>query len=248
MFGYNIENPSEWVVWFDLDDTLWDFSFNSKDTLREVYTHYRLDRFWSDCEQWISDYHSINDPLWVEYANGTISSEHLRFKRFYDSFLLGGMNREEAGTIANEADSFYLERLATRTRTTNGAHQLLERLTNRGFRLGILSNGFEKTQIKKLSSADLKKFFDFIVSSDTAGYNKPDPRIYRYAERLARVNADSCIMIGDNVSTDIEGASNAGWPYAICYLGEKKEAPKKINEAFISGRLQFTKNLDEIEL
>lgn len=248
MVTFEIKNPAEWVVWFDLDDTLWDFSFNSKDTLREVYTHYRLDRFWPDCEQWISDYHSVNDPLWVEYANGTISSKHLRFKRFHDSFRLGGMSREEAETSATEADCFYLDRLATRSRTNEGAHLLLERLAKRGFHLGILSNGFQNTQIKKLKSAGLDVYFDFIISSDIAGYNKPDTRIYRYAEKIAGVNADRCIMIGDNLSTDIEGALKAGWPYTVFYIGRKDEPKLKVTETYNSDRCRFTENLDQINL
>lgn len=248
MTVFEIENPAEWFVWFDLDDTLWDFSFNSRDTLCEVYSHYGLSRFWKDSSEWCKVYHSVNDPLWEEYAKGTITSELLRFKRFHDTFILGGMDEKLAKSIAAEVDRFYLDRLATRSRSIDGARELIIRLTRRGFHLGILSNGFEKTQIKKLQSAGMDSYFDYIISSDTAGHNKPDPEIYRYAETIAKVRADRCIMIGDNPSTDIEGALNAGWKYSVLYNKKGAKLPFVVVQAIENGRCYETSNLNEIDL
>ena len=44
-------------IWFDLDDTLWNFHDNSLVALREIYREYELDRFWPTEQQWLDDYH-----------------------------------------------------------------------------------------------------------------------------------------------------------------------------------------------
>lgn len=216
------KDPSNWVVWFDLDDTVWDFSANSLETLDEVYAHFELDRFWTDAQQWKKDYHAINDALWDVFAENKITSAELRFHRFYDTFTKKGVAETEAREMALAADSFYLSRLAERERLVEGARDLLKYLKTRGFQLGILSNGFKDVQHKKLISGKILDFFNFIVLSDDAGITKPDERIFRYAESIARSRPDRCIMIGDNLKTDIMGAVNAYWPFAF-RLDRKKE-------------------------
>ena len=43
-------DPSSMMLWFDLDDTLWDMSGNSVVCLRELYESQRLDRVFASPE------------------------------------------------------------------------------------------------------------------------------------------------------------------------------------------------------
>ena len=210
------------TVWFDLDDTLWDFRHNSHETLKEVYSKFKLERFWEDSESWSRDYHSVNDPLWADYAKGAITAKALRKRRFYDTFVAGGMNVYEAEANAEAADIFYLVQLGKKDKNIDGAIELLKSLKSQNFRIGILSNGFADVQKAKLTSSGLIDFIDFIITSDAAGINKPDVRIFRYAESLADVGSNHCIMIGDNGETDIAGALAAGWHMAVWFNVDNK--------------------------
>ena len=53
-------------------------------------------------------------------------------------------------------------------------------------------------------------YFDQIVISEDAGYLKPDPLIFEYSMGKCDTIAKDCMMIGDNLETDIAGAKGAG--------------------------------------
>ncbi len=249
MLKPNITDPSQWVVWFDLDDTIWDFRNNSLEALSEVYDEFRLNRFWADEDAWKHDYHLNNDALWRQYAEGTVTQKELRFRRFNDVFTAAGMDAEEAAAIAWPADGFYLHRLGLRKALVPGARELMERVRARGFRVGLLSNGFREIQYAKMQSSQLEPLVDFVVLSDEIGINKPDERIYRYAEQKAAVPTNRCIMIGDNGETDIAGALRAGWPLVVWFNPQGRQPETKLVDAISRPSTLVTVSaLDQIDL
>lgn len=217
MIPFRINDPHKWAVWIDLDDTLWNFTHNSWLTLEEVYHHFRLDRFWSEVDGWRNDYHAVNARLWRELENAAINRATLRRQRFLEPFAAAGMDAAEAESIASVADKYYLEHLASRSVLMPGAKELLVRLKDRGFRLGVLSNGFSDIQHAKMRSAGIDHYMDYVVLSDTLDIDKPDARIFAHAAATAGADASRCIMIGDNSKSDIAGALGAGWAAAVWY-------------------------------
>ena len=69
-------------LFFDLDDTLWAFSANARDTFEEMYYKYKLDAFFDSFEHFYSLYQRRNIELWMEYGNGQITKEELNRQRF----------------------------------------------------------------------------------------------------------------------------------------------------------------------
>ncbi|MBO5053514.1 MAG: YjjG family noncanonical pyrimidine nucleotidase [Muribaculaceae bacterium] len=199
------------MVWLDLDDTLYDFKLNSHEALAEIYDTFHLDRYWADVDSWRDDYHKVNNRLWELYAPGLISRDYLRTERFCQPLTNVGVSTEEALAMSGALDEAYLASLGRRSATVPGAIELLSRLKKAGYRLGVLSNGFKEVQYGKMTSAGIIPYIDVVVLSDEIDVNKPNPRIYRYAEHKAGVSPDECIMIGDNPDTDIRGAVDAGW-------------------------------------
>lgn len=54
------------------------------------------------------------------------------------------------------------------------------------------------------------QFFEVVITSETAGFRKPDSRIFQLAiDRAGAYTAES-LMIGDNLAADIGGARNFG--------------------------------------
>ena len=72
--------------------------------------------------------------------------------------------------------------------------------------LCIITNGFDDVQEIKLSSANIKKYFKEIITSESIGSKKPQKEIFEYALKLSRAEVGKSIMVGDNLYTDIEGA------------------------------------------
>lgn len=199
------------MLWFDLDDTLWDMTGNSVLCLREIYDRFQLGRYFSGPAEWDEIYHRINAALWERYSAGEISRAFLRSERFAAPLRLVGVAPAEAEKMSADLDVSYLSLLGAQSGLIDGASEILQWLRARGYRMGIVSNGFREVQYNKLRSSSIDTFFDEVVLSDDAGYNKPDRRFFAYAESRAGSGRGLNVIVGDNPVTDIRGALEAGW-------------------------------------
>lgn len=199
------------MLWFDLDDTLWDMTGNSIVCLREIYDDRNLARFFDSPGQWDEIYHNINASLWERYSRGEISQDFLRLERFAAPLRLMGVNASDAENLSRILDPLYLSCLGSKPDLIDGASDILTYLSARGYRMGIVTNGFREVQYNKLRSSAIDAFFDSVILSDDAGINKPAPEFFRFAEAKAATAGGRNLIVGDNALTDVEGALNAGW-------------------------------------
>lgn len=87
---------------------------------------------------------------------------------------------------------------------------ILDQLKGR-YRLLLLTNGSPDLQHTKLRiTPELVPYFDHIVISGDFGKGKPNPAIFEHALELLSVDRDEAVMVGDNLMTDILGASRTG--------------------------------------
>lgn len=201
---------AKWI-WFDLDDTLYDFKASSLMALRGIYVKYGLERYFRDQNEWINLYHRHNTHLWELYNKADITQRQLRHDRFYLPLKDAGVPEDENNRLNDPLDHDYLELLGATGLLIPGALEAVSHLKNLGYYIGILSNGFKGVQHDKLKSSGLDKLVDMMILSDDININKPDRRIYDYALRKSNCAPSDALMIGDNPVTDIAGAINAGW-------------------------------------
>ena len=206
----SIDKENIKAVWLDLDDTLWDFSANSCESLRDLYEVEQLSRWFSSCDEWVERYLECNHSLWPLYNKGEITKEYLkveRFRRILNDADYSGDAEEYAKTL----DVKYLDILGRKTLLVDGARDLLDYLKGQKYKICLISNGFYEVQYNKMRSSQIEEYFDVVVLSDDLNVNKPDRRIFDYACKKAEVSAEHSVIIGDNPETDIQGALNAGW-------------------------------------
>lgn len=205
-------------VFFDLDHTLWDFEKNSKDTMWQLYQHFRLEgRGIKDFEAFYEVYRDHNEKLWVRFRKGFIKREELRWKRMWHTLLDFKIGDTK---IANELSAAYLEILPTQKFLVQDALEVVAYCAAK-YKLHIITNGFETTQIQKLYNCGLLPYFDQIISSEKSNSIKPQKEIFDFALNAAGSPLSSqCIMIGDALDIDVLGALNAGWD-AIYYNPEQ---------------------------
>jgi len=195
-------------LFFDLDHTLWDFEANSRQTLEELYHSLHLrERGISDFDQFHKNYIIHNDKLWERYRNGFIKVDELRWKRMWLTLLDFKIGDEP---LARKMDTLFLDALPTRRLLFPYTLEILDYLGGKGYRLHLITNGFEKTQHSKLEHAGLTKYFDEVITSEGSNSLKPHKEIFEYALRKAGAEKPESIMLGDNVEVDIQGAMNAG--------------------------------------
>ncbi len=194
-------------LFFDLDRTLWDFDRNSIETFHDIHLKYDLRRRGiTDFEYFMKVYHKINLDLWEHYRKGEIKKDVLNVKRFALTLDTFGIEDDD---LSQSIAMDYITISPTKQHLFPGTIQLLENLCN-SYSLHIITNGFEEVQYKKLEICGLKKYFKHIITSEDAGYKKPDINIFKYAFKVTGAFPSHSLMIGDDPEVDIAGASLAG--------------------------------------
>lgn len=193
-------------IFFDLDHTLWDYEKNSFETLVGLYESYSLqDRGVTSIDRLYSEFKKVNLALWHLYDHGRIEHETIRKERFKQ--ILSAFDAYEE-TLCEKLSADYLDVCPTKCHLIPDAIDILDYLQER-YQLTIITNGFEEIQNTKLTSGNLHRYFDHIITSQKAGCKKPARGIFEYALRLNQAEPHEAIMIGDNPVTDIGGAKGA---------------------------------------
>lgn len=191
-------------VFFDLDNTLWDHRKNAYLTLKEIFVSEDIEKIYDlKFEEFYPEYFTINENLWANIRDGKIDKAYLRKHRFYDSFLFFGIDNPELGELF---ETRFLNEVIEHNELVEGTIEILDYLSEKGYRLHILSNGFQEVTHRKVQLSHIEKYFDTITSADELNIRKPDARIYQYALEKSDANIHDSIMIGDDWIADIEGA------------------------------------------
>ncbi len=91
------------------------------------------------------------------------------------------------------------------------AHDTLRWLMSHGYRLGMVSNAGDDKDVQTLiDNANLRGYFEVIITSASLGIRKPNPRIFWSVLDKMLVPRNGVAMIGDTLGADILGARNAG--------------------------------------
>ena len=86
---------------------------------------------------------------------------------------------------------------------------MLRQLRKR-YRLGVVTNGIDRVQRSRLAASGLAPLFDTVVTSQSCGYAKPDPRILHVALDAMGVPPRHAVYVGDDPATDGAAARAAG--------------------------------------
>ncbi|MEY3565516.1 MAG: hypothetical protein RJA23_1686 [Bacteroidota bacterium] len=208
-------------VFFDLDHTLWDYDRNVRESLLELFQIYTLqDLGISTFEQFFSSFHTVNYQLWDDYNLGKIDKQGLRKERFPRIFTHAGGN---AAAIPAHFEEDFMHRTSSKPHLFPYSKEILDYLKKK-YRVHLITNGFNESQAKKMNSSGLNGYFELIVTSETTGHKKPDPRIFYYALEQLQADAKTCLMIGDNPNSDILGAQRAAIDQ-VFFNPEEKESP-----------------------
>ncbi|MEE1321812.1 MAG: YjjG family noncanonical pyrimidine nucleotidase [Acutalibacteraceae bacterium] len=198
------------TILFDADNTLLDFDKDEHQALVRTLEDYGV----PVTEENISTYVNINKSLWKKIETGEITKPELkrtRFRLFFDAI---GFECDEEPLSVNE---HYLALLGEGGNTLEGAVELCKELKSKDYDLYIVTNGVAATQAKRLTKAGLLPYFTEVFVSETVGYQKPKKEYFDYVLNTVKEKDKSRILlVGDSLSSDIQGAMNVGLP--CCWL------------------------------
>ncbi|MGW5238795.1 HAD family hydrolase [Monashia sp. NPDC004114] len=154
-------------------------------------------RYYHDPERWFA-----------RYAAGDLAFDAMREGRLREVARAYGVELPDGAHLAYEDAYAPAFRLAQRLfPDTLG---LLTAAETAGLPVALLTNSAEAPTRVKLEAVGLHERFDIVVTTDTLGFGKPDPRVYLEACRLLDLVPETIVCIGDNLEWDVLGAQAAG--------------------------------------
>lgn len=199
-------------VFLDTDDTILDFLKTEHNAIAKTFREFGLD----PTEDVISRYSAVNLSCWERFERGELTREQVMIVRFEEFFAELGVNIDP-----HECDRRYCVHLGEEHIFVEGAEEMLNYLAPK-YHLYIASNGFAKTQEPRLESAGIVHYFDEIFISERTGFHKPEKGFFDYCfARIPDFRREEAIIIGDSLSSDIQGGINAG--IATCWFNLRRK-------------------------
>ncbi|MFD2566331.1 YjjG family noncanonical pyrimidine nucleotidase [Pseudotenacibaculum haliotis] len=191
-------------VFFDLDHTLWDFERNSALTFQKILPEAGVNLAF---ESFAKSYTPINAKYWKLYREEKVSKENLRYSRLKETFDALGYDVEDS--VINHLSEEYIFQLPNFNHLFDGTIELLDYLDKK-YELHIITNGFEEVQSLKMQRSGINGYFKEVITSESVGVKKPNPKVFKYAMSKASAAPENSMMIGDNLEADIQGAKDCG--------------------------------------
>lgn len=193
-------------LFFDLDNTLFDFDASADLALDDLFHHFNLKQWFESEDDFKSVFEIHNTRLWNAYRLNEVNKNEVKFGRFLDTLR---ERTTDGDNMVEEMADFFLTATTNKNKLVDGAMETLKYLKPR-YTLHIISNGFKEVQMTKIEQCGLLPYFKSVLLSEQAKAQKPSPEFFHLA--LSRVNArkKESLVIGDLPETDIEGGRNYG--------------------------------------
>ena len=189
---------------FDADDTLFDFPKASAKAFAYMCRVHDI----AYSPEIYRLYHEINVELWAAFDRREVTKDFVTLERYVRFLKALGIDRDPA-----QCNADYLAALGESVYPLPHAEEVCRTLRARGHKLYMITNAVASVQRSRLRNSVFAGFFDGAFISEEAGAAKPDAAYYAYIRRqVPGLTEQNALAIGDSLTTDIQGANNAGFP------------------------------------
>ena len=187
----------------DLDDTILDFHKAERIGLENTLRHYGAE----PTEETIARYLQINAAHWHALEKGEMTRKQVNEGRF--TTLFRELGREVDG---EECAAFYLAQLALTHDYLPGAEEAVKMLSEK-YHLYVASNGNSSVQTPRMANSGLNQYIEKAFVSEALGENKPSKAYFDLCfAQIPGFDPNKAMMVGDSLTSDIQGGINAGIP------------------------------------
>ena len=190
---------------FDLDQTLLDFQASERKALGIVLQESGLS-FSDGIYQAFREY---NKSLWLELEKGSISRTELFAMRF--RYVFGLCGGDVSGLDPLTVNNDFVRTMSVNGVLMDGALEFVKKIKKEiaDSRIWVLTNGVTVNAKGRIASTGLDRYVDGLFVSEDIGETKPSAAYFDICLKRIGEPRESCIMIGDSLSSDMLGAKNA---------------------------------------
>ena len=201
----------------DLDDTILDFHKAERIGLENTLRHYGVE----PSAETVELYKQINAAHWHALEKGEMTRKQVNEGRF--ETLFRHLGREVDG---GECAAYYLSQLAMTHDYLPGAEAAIISLSKK-YRLFVASNGNSVVQFPRLRESGLEGHIEKAFISEALGENKPSKAYFDLCfAQIPDFDPTKAMMVGDSLTSDIQGGSNAGIPTCwVNVFGKENTTP-----------------------
>lgn len=185
---------------FDLDDTLLSFQQAEYYSFKKTCAECGIP--WSDA--FYKRYQVINEGYWRDLEKGLISRERLIVQRFEVFFAEYG--------ILYDCKSFndqYFGNLKYQHQPMEHCYELLEQVKEKN--IYIVTNGQAIVQNQRIADSHMMDYVKQVFISQEVGFSKPSIQYFEAIEKIiGPMNKEKTLIIGDSLTSDIQGGNNFG--------------------------------------
>ncbi|MGH3486616.1 MAG: HAD family hydrolase [Actinopolymorphaceae bacterium] len=191
-------------VFFDGDQTLWDFQRVMRHALAIVLDELRIRRAEPSTEKLsVESLIADRDHVAAEHRDAGWTMEQIRMEAFARTVRRCG--GPDSG-LARDLHALFMRHRFGDIELYPDVVPAFDALAARSYRLGLLTNGNGDPERCGLAGR-----FEAVVLAQDHGVSKPDLRLYDLAAATVGGHRTPPVMVGDSLHTDVVGAQRAGW-------------------------------------
>lgn len=209
------------VILWDIDGTLLNFEEAEKYAIRACFHRFNL----GECtDEMLTDYSVINRSYWQRLERGELTKPQVLEGRFVEFFGKYGLDTGCAPAF----NAQYQISLGDTFCFHEGGLETVQALKGK-VRQYAVTNGTRIAQERKLKGSGLAELLDGVFISEVIGIEKPGVGFfYRVWEAIGNYQADEVMIVGDSLTSDIQGGNNAG--ILCCWFNPQgKPAPDNLH-------------------
>jgi len=207
------------TILLDLDHTLFDSDTSEQTAFAQVLVSAGV----VEPMRYFMAYQAINLKLWAAVERGEVLQQQVRTQRFE---RLVAQENIDADPL-QLADDF-VAGLGANGSLYDGAREVLECLSGQAS-LALVTNGLGEVQRARVDRLGIGDFFDAIIISAEVGAAKPGTEIFDIVfEALDFPTKNSALMVGDSLSSDIQGGANYG--IATCWYNPNGQSVQRADQ------------------
>ena len=173
---------------FDLDNTIMIWKDNYINALKDTLLYFKV------------------DIKYLDDINNIIENLENKYDRISKEVLLDDINNDLELNLNIDFVDYLFKKQSLLCDISSDVSDTLKYLSSK-YSLAVLTNYFKEVQEERLRCANILKYFDDVYGGEL--FIKPDSKAFLNA--TSNYNIDECLMIGDNIRVDIDGARKLGF-------------------------------------